>query len=844
MSNNAELAVVLKLVADQFQSELRKSKGTLGDFTRELTNWKVGLAAVGTALFASTKATANEGEQLLLLSQKLNMTTEKLSGLQYAAKLSNVENETLTKGLKELAINVSEAAAGTGEGADLFKRLGINVKDTAGHIRPMGAIFDDVADKFGKMERGAVRTELAQKSFSKAGFEMMNMLDGGSAELARMHAEAEKLGTVWSTKDAIAANEFNDALDRLTSRLKGLRNEIGGNLLGSMKELADTFSLVASKDNGFGILDAVLLTVNVQLGMFNNFLREVLANYKAVRDFIKTDKTFEQVTAELKAAIDKSEAELNQKLFFLRNPNAPRDMFESASPGKNKPLTREQGALKEDKSKKSKGESALEAELKAMRESIRAELDEKKLSLEEQASMVDAAKERNEISSAEELAYKRQLLAAGRDAERDAFSKELDALKQYYMRRKKLGFESKEEEQKFSADYARQISEAVRKEETAETHARIKDRQDTVAAEKLIGQEQEGIGRALVESFIAERQIMERTEEEKGRRIVEAAKSEFDIKKKLRDDETNEFIAYWQANLDGEKAMYASRETMALSRVEVLKGQLAKELGVTVDTVAKIVAAWKAGDDELAKTLIAGDGSAVSDMKRDGAREKFVPQIEQEERFQESPALEGLKQGMHQFVTDTGSMFNMGVEMARQTASSMKSSLESGFFDAMNGKILSLKDAWGGAFNFMQKTAANVLSTVTSNLLMSGLNSAMSSGGGGGGWMGAAMSLFSSTAGKERGGWIEPKYFAAGGAVYSNRDSVPAMLTPGEFVVSRTGVEALERMNKGIESKRSGGSPISVNMNIQTPNAESFQASKTQLLASLQVAMRHAQRNL
>ena len=250
MADNTELAVVLKLVADQFQSELKKSKGSLGDFTRELVGWKTAATAIGTTLFAITKATANEGEALLQLSQRLGMTTEKLSGLQYAGKLLNVENETLEKGLKNLAIRTAEAAAGAGEGVDFFRRLGISVKDANGAIKPMGQLFDEVVDKFAKMERGAVRTELAQKGFAKSGFEMLKMMEGGTAELARYHAEAEKLGVVWKDKDAQAANDFNDATDRLTSSLKGLRNEVGVAMIPPMLGFVETLTSIIQKTKG------------------------------------------------------------------------------------------------------------------------------------------------------------------------------------------------------------------------------------------------------------------------------------------------------------------------------------------------------------------------------------------------------------------------------------------------------------------------------------------------------------------------------------------------------------------------------------------------------------------
>jgi uncharacterized protein YukE len=54
------------------------------------------------------------------------------------------------------------------------------------------------------------------------------------------------------------------------------------------------------------------------------------------------------------------------------------------------------------------------------------------------------------------------------------------------------------------------------------------------------------------------------------------------------------------------------------------------------------------------------------------------------------------------------------------------------------------------------------------------------------------------------GGLVEPRYLAGGGG--AGTDTVPAMLTPGEGVLSRVGMSALDRLNSGMASMgRSGG---------------------------------------
>ena len=57
MSENRELALVLKLVADQFQSELKKSQGALAGFNSFIKDWKTQLSAISGVLVAVAKST-------------------------------------------------------------------------------------------------------------------------------------------------------------------------------------------------------------------------------------------------------------------------------------------------------------------------------------------------------------------------------------------------------------------------------------------------------------------------------------------------------------------------------------------------------------------------------------------------------------------------------------------------------------------------------------------------------------------------------------------------------------------------------------------------------------------
>lgn len=252
MAENRELALVLKLVADQFQRELKNSQGTLGQFNSFIKDWKVQLTAVGTTLLAVAKSTANFGEEALKGAQKAGQTVETFTALSYAAKLADIDQQQLSVGLKSLSQNMVEAAQRTGDGEALFRRLGVAATDATGQLRPTEQVLFDLADVFAKSADGAGKTEAAVKLFGKAGLEMLPFLNQGKAGITGLMAEAQRLGVVLSTEDAQAANAFNDEIKRLESAMRGLTLQLGQGLLPAMTGGLELFSKMIAKVRELG----------------------------------------------------------------------------------------------------------------------------------------------------------------------------------------------------------------------------------------------------------------------------------------------------------------------------------------------------------------------------------------------------------------------------------------------------------------------------------------------------------------------------------------------------------------------------------------------------------------
>lgn len=192
----------------------------------------VSAGAAAAALVSATKAAADYGDQLYKASQRTGVAIEELSKLQYAAKLSDVSNEALGKGVNYLSRLMVAAADGAQESSKVFNKYGIAVRDASGAVRPTIDVMSDLADVFSTMPDGPQKTALAAEFFGKKlGSELIPLLNAGSAGLKSMADEAERLGLVLNSEQGKAAEAFNDNLTRMSAGAKGVAIAIGNQLI-------------------------------------------------------------------------------------------------------------------------------------------------------------------------------------------------------------------------------------------------------------------------------------------------------------------------------------------------------------------------------------------------------------------------------------------------------------------------------------------------------------------------------------------------------------------------------------------------------------------------------------
>ena len=238
------LAVVAKTAG--FSKGMHKAGFTVDGFVRKARSMRRIVMGVGGAL---AMLAGGAGMTMLLrssmqnidatakLADRLDMSTEALTGFQYAAEISGVSQEQLATGLQYLARNIGDAVQGVGEGRRAFKALGLDVAQLAA-MKPEEQ-FLAIADAMGRLPTAAKRSSAAMQIFGRGGAPMLNLLREGRTGIERLMKANVLLGTSFSRIDASKVEAANDAMTNLKMSITGAANRLAIQLAPTIARVAN-----------------------------------------------------------------------------------------------------------------------------------------------------------------------------------------------------------------------------------------------------------------------------------------------------------------------------------------------------------------------------------------------------------------------------------------------------------------------------------------------------------------------------------------------------------------------------------------------------------------------------
>lgn len=252
MSTAGSIVISLLMNTGSFETDSKRAEKRLKQFKKEAEEAGkaigAGVAVAATALAALTWQSIQMADQLDEMSMRLGISTETLSGWGYAAKLSGTDLESLAGAIPKLSKTLAAAADEGSKAGELFKALGIDVKDAEGNLRDVEDVLPEIADRFKALKNDTTEAALAQELFGRSGANMLEFLNRGSDGIQELSDRAAELGLIVSGDTAAAAAQFNDSLEDLRAVTSAFGLQIAEILLPHLQDLVDW--LVQSQREG------------------------------------------------------------------------------------------------------------------------------------------------------------------------------------------------------------------------------------------------------------------------------------------------------------------------------------------------------------------------------------------------------------------------------------------------------------------------------------------------------------------------------------------------------------------------------------------------------------------
>jgi len=229
-----QLVALLGFKTDEQSAQ--KAEGTLGSLVKA--------AKVAAAAFASIKAigalkgiaeqTAALGDKFDKMAQRTGIAADELQRWGHVAELSGASVESISMGVRKLALSIDMASKGSKEASDGFASLNVNVKKADGSLKTANELLPELADGIAALPNDTQRAAAAQRVLGESGVALLPLLKQGSAAIEAQRGELDALGGVIDGELIGLSTSFVDNQTRLQKGFQGVNNVIAKAFLPSL----------------------------------------------------------------------------------------------------------------------------------------------------------------------------------------------------------------------------------------------------------------------------------------------------------------------------------------------------------------------------------------------------------------------------------------------------------------------------------------------------------------------------------------------------------------------------------------------------------------------------------
>lgn len=240
----AEAKLMVELVGkvEKFTSDMEKAKRSIESVEQSVKSVDKSLKLIkfdaiinlgerafraAEQMYNFSKAVASSANDIQRQARIIGITVEVYQQLQYAAKMTDLSNEGLNTGLKQLSRSMEEAANDSGDAAKWFQAMGISVTDAKGTMIPLDEMLKKIADKFASWEDGPKKIAVALALFGRSGMDLIPILNLGSDGIQKYMDELKKLNGVLSDDLIEAGSKAEDKFKVLETKFNALVKQFG-----------------------------------------------------------------------------------------------------------------------------------------------------------------------------------------------------------------------------------------------------------------------------------------------------------------------------------------------------------------------------------------------------------------------------------------------------------------------------------------------------------------------------------------------------------------------------------------------------------------------------------------
>ena len=199
----------------------------------------VGLTAVSAALVIASKKSLEFVDNIGKTATRTGIATDFIQAFQQGAIEAGSSIEQAQKGLEKFSRSVGDASRGLKTQADIFRDLGVEIRDSSGAVRGNTEILLEVADGIAALGSEAEKSTVLANLFGRSGMQFAQIFEGGAEGLNNFVEEFRQLGFIISESGIRTAETFNDRVSQIKASIFGLQNQIVVGLAPAFLKLAD-----------------------------------------------------------------------------------------------------------------------------------------------------------------------------------------------------------------------------------------------------------------------------------------------------------------------------------------------------------------------------------------------------------------------------------------------------------------------------------------------------------------------------------------------------------------------------------------------------------------------------